>query len=225
MVATRLLELAAMSTPLPIAVLVSGNGSNLQALIDAEQRGELGAAIVVVIADRTDAYGIERAAIAGIPTEVVDWRSFGDRAAFTSAVCDAVGRHEARAMVLAGFMRILASEAIERFPNGIINVHPSLLPSFPGAHAVRDALAEGVKVTGVTVHFIDEAVDHGPIIAQEPVTVAAGDDEVSLHARIQAVEHRLLPAVVSAFAAGAIAVDGRRVTMSEGTLSGTGGPS
>ena len=217
-----LLESATMPTPLPIAVLVSGSGSNLQSLIDAERRGDLGATIVGVLADRPDAYGLQRAATAGIPTEMVDWRSHDDRAEFTTAVCDAVQRMGADAMVLAGFMRILAPEAIDRFPNAIINVHPALLPAFPGAHAIEQAIAEGVKVSGVTVHFVDEAVDHGPIIAQEAVPVLPGDDEITLHQRIQAVEHRLLPAVVSAYAAGLISVEGRKVTITGDALAGLG---
>ena len=219
---TSLLESASMPTPLPIAVLVSGSGSNLQALIDAERRGDLGATIVGVLADRPDAYGLRRAATAGIPTEVIDWGSHDDRAEFTTAVCDAVQRMGADVMVLAGFMRILAPEAIERFPNAIINVHPALLPAFPGAHAVEQAIAEGVKVSGVTVHFVDEAVDHGPIIAQEAVSVLPDDNETSLHQRLQAVEHRLLPAVVAAFAAGFISVEGRTVTVASDALAGLG---
>ena len=116
-------------------------------------------------------------------------------------------------MVLAGFMRILSPTAIERFPNAIVNVHPALLPAFPGAHAVPQAIDHGVKLTGVTVHFVDEEVDHGPIIAQEPVAVYGDDDVESLHHRIQAVEHRLLPDVVSAIGAGHVTVDGRIVTV------------
>ena len=219
---TSLLESATMPTPLPIAVLVSGSGSNLQSLIDAERRGDLGATIVGVLADRPDAYGLQRAATAGIPTEVIDWALHDDRAGFTTAVCDAVQRIGADAMVLAGFMRILAPEAIDRFPNAIINVHPALLPAFPGAHAIEQAIAEGVKVSGVTVHFVDEAVDHGPIIAQEAVPVVPGDNEITLHQRIQAVEHRLLPAVVSAYAAGLISVEGRKVTIAGDALAGLG---
>ncbi len=158
--------------------------------------------IGIVVSDRPGVTGLERAHAAGLPTEVVDWRSFTDRAAFTSAVCDVVETSGCGYMVLAGFMRILAPEAVERFPGRILNIHPSLLPSFPGAHAVDEALAHGVKVTGVTIHVVDELVDNGPIIAQAAVDVRPGDDRDTLHARIQAVEHRLYPRVVADFVLG-----------------------
>ena len=197
--------------PLPIAVLISGSGTNLQALIDASHDDRFGCTLAVVIADRADATGLGRAERAGIPVVVVDWAASATREAFTSAICDAVDLSGAKAIVLAGFMRILSPAAIDRFPDAIINVHPALLPSFPGAHSVEQALEHGVTVTGVTVHFVDEQVDHGPIIAQEAVAVRDGDNAESLHARIQAVEHTLLPRVVSAFGHGEIAVDGRLV--------------
>lgn len=190
-----------------IAVLVSGSGSNLQALIDRLDPSV--ARIVLVLSDKPSAYGLERAAAAGIATTVVEWG--GDRVPFTTAVCDAVERSGAEAMVLAGFMRILGSEAIERFRNRIINIHPSLLPSFPGARAVEDALAYGVKTTGVTVHFVDEKVDHGPIISQHPVPVEPDDTVESLHGRIQEQEHLRYPQVVEAFCAGRLDIDGRKV--------------
>jgi phosphoribosylglycinamide formyltransferase-1 len=199
--------------PVRIAVLVSGSGSNLQALLDAGD--DLGAEIVLVLSDKADAYGLERARGAGIPTAVVHWADHADRAAFTTAVCDAIQGAGAEAVVLAGFMRILSAEAVERFPLRILNIHPSLLPSFPGAHAVEDSLAHGAKVTGVTVHFVDEQVDHGPVIAQRPVLIEEGDDADSLHARIQQVEHQFYPQVVAAFAAGRITVEGRTVHWEE----------
>lgn len=199
-----------------IAVLVSGRGSNLQALLDAEKRGELGCSIAVVISDMPDAGALDRAREAGTPTRVVRWADHSGRESFTAAVCDVADEYEVAGLVLAGFMRILAPEAIERFPNRIINVHPSLLPSFPGAHAVPQALAHRVALTGVTVHFVDREVDHGPIIAQEAVPVKPGDDEATLHGRIQEVEHRLLPKVVAAFASGELVVDGRNVIWNRG---------
>jgi phosphoribosylglycinamide formyltransferase-1 len=197
-------------SPLPIAVLISGSGSNLQALIDAEHAGHR-YVIAVVISDRPGVRGLERAADAGIPAEVVVWTEFESRGSFSAALCDMADRHGAKGLVLAGFMRILAPNAIERFPNAIINVHPALLPAFPGAHAVENAIEYGVALTGVTVHFVDEQVDHGPIIVQEVVRVEADDDATSLHSRIQEVEHRLLPDAVSAFARGALTVQGRHV--------------
>lgn len=193
-----------------IAVLVSGSGSNLQALVD---RGEaLGAEIVLVLSDRQGVRGLERATAAGIPTAVVAWSDHPNREAFTREVCDVVEAARAEAIVLAGFMRILSADAVTRFPHRILNIHPSLLPAFPGGHAVEDALAYGAKVTGVTVHFVDEQVDHGPIIAQRSVAIVPDDDRDSLHARIQAVEHDLYPEVVTAFAEGRLAVDGRAVS-------------
>lgn len=210
------LESTEMTHAPRIAVLVSGRGSNLQALLDAEARGELGCSIAVVISDVPDAGGLDRAKDAGTPSRVVRWSDHANRDSFTTAICDVADEFSVDGLVLAGFMRILAPEAIDRFPNRIINIHPSLLPSFPGAHAVPQALAYGVALTGVTVHFVDREVDHGPIIAQESVTVEAGDDEATLHRRIQEVEHRLLPEVVAAFAAGELDVDGRNVVWKRG---------
>ncbi|MFV2000427.1 MAG: phosphoribosylglycinamide formyltransferase [Acidimicrobiia bacterium] len=201
---------------LPIAVLISGVGSNLQSLID----NETGATrIAVVLSDRADAAGLQKAAAAGIPTVVVERLASQDRDEFTEAICDAVDRFGVRGIVLAGFMRVLGGAAVARFPDAIINVHPSLLPSFPGAHAVEQALAHGVTHTGVTVHFVDEEVDHGPIIAQQPVPILDGDDVDSLHSRIQAVEHLLLPDVVDAFGRGALGVAGRRVRWNRAVLA------
>ena len=188
----------------PIAVLVSGTGSNLQAIIDAAEDPGYGARVVVVISDRPHAKALDRAATVGIPAEVVDWSDYESRDHFSLAICDIADRHKAQALILAGFMRVLAPIAIERFPARIINVHPSLLPSFPGAHAVRDALDHGVTVSGVTVHFVDEEVDHGPIIYQEAVPVLGDDDEATLHARIQEVEHLVYPDVVDALGRGAL---------------------
>lgn len=194
--------------PLPIAVLISGSGSNLQALIDHTSDAYR---IVVVITDRADAYGLVRAVEAGIPTAVVAYEGRDQRDRFTRAICDIAAEHEAAALVLAGFMRVLGMDAMGRFPEAIINVHPSLLPSFPGASAVEQALSHGVKLTGVTVHFVDEQVDHGPIIAQGSVPVFETDDADSLHARIQQIEHVLLPDAIDQFASGSLDVHGRLV--------------
>lgn len=194
----------------PIAVLVSGSGSNLQAIIDAAATDpDFGARIVLVIADRDGVGGLARAEVAGIPTAVVPWRDSASREAFSEAVADAAANAGAAALVLAGFMRILTREAVDRFP--VLNIHPALLPSFPGAHGVRDALAYGAKVAGVTVHFVDEKVDHGPIIAQRCIPILPGDTEDSLHARIQIEEHDLYPEVVKALAHGRLRIEGRSV--------------
>lgn len=194
-----------------IAVLVSGSGTNLQALIESD---DLGADIVTVISDRPGVAAVERAEAVGIPTIVLDYSEYPDRESFSDSLADRAEEEGAEALVLAGFMRILAPVAINRFPNRILNIHPSLLPAFPGAHAVAQAIAHGVKLTGATVHFVDAEVDHGPIIAQEPVRVILGDTEETLHSRIQEVEHVLYPEVVAAFAAGRLEVAGREVIWS-----------
>jgi phosphoribosylglycinamide formyltransferase-1 len=190
-----------------LAVLVSGSGTNLQALIDC---GRLD--IGVVISDRPGVKALERASDAGIATAIVSFS--GDREAFTQAVCDQAQAHGAEALILAGFMRILGLEALRRFPNRILNVHPSLLPAFPGAGAVAQALAHGVTMSGVTIHFVDEEVDHGPIIIQRPVPVLPDDTEETLHARIQWEEHDLYPQAVLAFVQGRLSIEGRRVIWS-----------
>jgi phosphoribosylglycinamide formyltransferase-1 len=202
----------------PLAVLVSGSGSNLQALIDHDEQTYT---IAVVVADRDGIAALDKARRAGIPTEVIAWESFDSRDEFTVAVCDAAERYGVRGLVLAGFMRILAASAIARFPDAIINVHPALLPSFPGALAVERALEFGVTYTGVTVHFVDEQVDHGPIIAQRPVRVLPDDDVETLHTRIQAVEHAMFPEVVAAFARGDLSIEDDRVRWRAGAVAGS----
>ncbi len=197
-----------MEVIINIAVLASGSGTNLQALIDAP---DLGGDIGLVISDRPEATALERARGAGIPITVLPWGDYGSRSEFSTAVRDEIEKARVELVVLAGFMRVLGGELVGTFRNQILNIHPSLLPAFPGAHAVDQALEHGVKVTGVTVHFVDEEVDHGPIIAQRAVPVLPDDDRDSLHARIQVEEHDLYPKVVAALARGQIAVEGRKV--------------
>jgi formyltetrahydrofolate-dependent phosphoribosylglycinamide formyltransferase len=192
--------------PKRIAVLVSGSGSNLQALLD---HGHLGGRVVLVVADRPGATGLERARAAGVEAGCVDRAAYGDRAAWEAALAAAVEAAEADLVVLAGFMRILSAAFVARWP--ILNVHPSLLPAFPGAHAVADALEHGVRVTGATVHFVTADVDAGPIVAQQAVPVEADDTPERLHARIKQVEHELLPTAVSLFCRDRLVVDGRNV--------------
>lgn len=192
-----------------IAVLISGSGSNLQALLDA---GDLGGDVVLVASDNPDAGGLARASSAGVETAVVPFRDYADRAAWERALVERIAEAAPDLLVLAGFMKILTGAVVGRWPT--VNVHPSLLPAFAGAHAPADALAWGVKLSGVTVHYVDEQVDHGPIIAQEAVAVEPDDTEATLHARIQAVEHRLLPAVVRDICAGRVSVRGRHVHVS-----------
>jgi phosphoribosylglycinamide formyltransferase-1 len=165
-----------------------------------------------VISDVGDCQALARARQASIETAVV--RFDGDRARFTTEICEVAERAQVEALVLAGFMRVLGPEAVRRFPNRILNVHPSLLPAFPGVDAVGQALAAGVQVTGVTVHFVDERVDHGPIIAQRSVPVHPGDDVASLHARIQVQEHVVYPEVVRALVEGRLAVESGKVIWS-----------
>ena len=194
-----------------IGVLVSGTGTNLQALLDAQAAGALAPAeLVVVIANVPDAPALDRARRAGVATEVVDHRGRA-RAAFEDALAEALARHRAEAVVLAGFMRILTAGFVDRYPQRIVNTHPSLLPAFPGRDAPAQALAYGVKLAGVTIHFVDATVDGGPIIAQAAVAVEDGDDARALHARIQREEHRLLPIVVQRLAAGRLSCQGRHV--------------
>ncbi len=187
-----------------LVVLVSGRGSNLAALLDAIDAGRCAATVVAVLADRP-APALERAADRGIATATVPFRR-GDRDAWSAELADAVQAYAPDLVVLAGFMRVLAPSFVGRFRRRILNVHPSLLPAFPGARAPEQALAAGVAITGCTVHLVDEGVDTGPILAQAAVPVAADDDVATLHERIRRAEHRLLPAVVGAVASGTLAL-------------------
>ena len=184
-----------------IVVLVSGTGSNLQAVIDAVKAGELPVEIAAVGADREGTYGVERSAAAGIPTFVVDFKTYPDRADWNAALTEAVAAYNPDVVVSSGFMRIVSPRFIDAFNGRYLNTHPALLPAFPGAHGVRDAMAYGVKVTGCTVHWADAGVDTGPIIAQEAVTIEDSDTEESLHERIKVVERRLLVSTLAALAA------------------------
>jgi len=197
-----------------IAVLVSGGGTNLQALLDDPA---IAPSIVLVLSDRPGVRALERASGRGVETVVVEPAAFDDREAYTVAVRDALLECGVDIVVNAGYMRVLTGTFADAFPGRWLNVHPALLPSFPGAHAVADALAWGAKVTGVTVHLVDEEVDHGPIVAQEAIEVRDDDDWDSLEARVHEVEHRLLPAAVRALMDGRIEVDGRRVKIREAT--------
>jgi phosphoribosylaminoimidazolecarboxamide formyltransferase/IMP cyclohydrolase len=204
---------AVSGRPGRIAVGVSGSGSNLRALVAAAERGELGGQVVVVFADRpcpaldwAVERGIETALVPASPAGHPDGRAEEDR-----VLAETLGAASVDVVVLAGYMRIIGPAVLAAFPERILNTHPALLPSFPGAHAVRDALAHGATVTGTTVHVVDATLDGGPIVAQEAVPILPGDDEASLHERIRAVEHRLLPRVVALALAGALTVDGRRV--------------
>jgi phosphoribosylglycinamide formyltransferase-1 len=192
-------------------VLVSGNGTNLQALLDAQARGELAPAeIAVVISNVPDVPALGRAAAAGVPAEVVAHKGLA-RGEFEAQLHGALARHGVAAVVLAGFMRVLTAGFIDHYPLRILNTHPSLLPAFPGLDAAAQAIAHGVKLAGVTIHFVDASLDGGPIIAQAAVPVLDGDDARILHARIQREEHRLLPIAVRCLAAGQLSCQGRLV--------------
>jgi phosphoribosylglycinamide formyltransferase 1 len=193
-----------------VVVLVSGHGSNLQALLDAAAERGSGMTVVLVGADRPGAFGLERARRAGVDTAVVRPADHPDRPSFDLALRDVVAAARPDVVCLAGFMRILGPAFVGAFSDRILNTHPSLLPAFRGAHAVRDALAYGVKVTGCTVHLVDEQVDHGPVLFQAAVPVEPGDDEDRLHGRIKQEEHRLLPLAVRLVAEGRVRVEGRR---------------
>lgn len=194
-------------------MLVSGAGSNLAALLAAHDDVGYGARVVGVVSDKADAGGLEVARAAGVPTAVVAPADFPDRAAWDRGTAEAVRVFEPELVVLAGFMRILGAPFLDSFAGRVVNTHPALLPSFPGAHGVRDALAHGVKVTGCTVHLVDAGVDTGPIIAQHAVEVRPDDDETSLHERIKTVERALLVDVVGRVAREGLRVEGRTVRL------------
>jgi len=194
-----------------IAVFVSGNGTNLQAIIRAIRRGALKARIALVVSDKKDAFALTRARRAGIKTLFLDPKAYKDRRAYDAALLRHLKAQKAEVVVLAGFMRILSPLFVRAYKNRILNIHPALLPAFPGACAIKDAFRYGVAVTGVTVHFVDEEVDHGPIIAQEPVRVFAADTEESLEEKIHRVEHRIYPEAIKKVLSGGLVVKGRRV--------------
>jgi phosphoribosylglycinamide formyltransferase 1 len=195
---------------LRVAVLVSGHGSNLQALIDASASPDYPAQIALVISNVPTAYALERARAAQLPTKVIDHRAFQRREDFERALLDGIAEHRAELVCLAGFMRILSPGFLRLFRGQILNIHPSLLPAFPGLHAPRQALNHGVKITGCTVHFVDEDTDNGPILVQAAVPVLPGDTEESLAARIHVEEHRIYPMAVRWVAAQLVAREGRR---------------
>jgi phosphoribosylglycinamide formyltransferase-1 len=197
--------------PVPVGVLISGRGSNLQAILDAVAAGRLDANVGVVISNRPEAAGLALARVAGVETLVVPHRDFPTRAAYDVALVAALKARDVGLVCLAGFMRQLGPAFCEAFPNAILNIHPSLLPAFPGAHAQRQALEHGVKVTGATVHFVTPELDSGPIVLQGAVPVLDDDDEESLSARILKEEHRLYPEAIRLVLGARWRLAGRRV--------------
>lgn len=202
-----------MADVLKIGVLVSGNGSNLQAIIDRIDGGYLRAEVACVISNKADAFALERARRHGIPAIVLDHKAYAGREAYDEALVGVLRSHDVGLVVLAGFMRIITPVLLAAFPLAVMNIHPALLPAFPGLHAQRQALDYGVKFSGCTVHFVDEGTDTGPIIIQAPVPVFADDSEESLAARIQGEEHRIYPEAVKLFAERRLQVSGRLVTI------------
>jgi phosphoribosylglycinamide formyltransferase-1 len=205
------------SVPVVLGVLASGRGSNLQAILDAIDAGRCPARVAVVVSDRKDAPALERARRAGAKAVHLDPRAYPDRVAFDDAVAEVLRQHGTELVCLAGYMRVLSAEFVRRFPGRILNVHPALLPAFPGLHAQRRALEHGVKIAGATVHFVDEGVDTGPIVLQAAVPVLDDDTEDTLAARILVEEHRLYPEAIRLYAEGRLRLAGRRV------LAGGGG--
>ena len=197
--------------PINLAVLVSGNGSNLQAIIDQIEAGKINARIVCVVSNNPDAFAITRASQHHIPVIVHENRGFANRREYDAALVKILQSHEVKLIILAGFMRILSEVMVSAFPNAIINIHPALLPAFPGLHAQQQAIDYGVRFSGCTVHFVDCGTDTGPIILQSIVPVEQDDTEETLSARIQKEEHRTFPEAVKLFSEGKIKVEGRHV--------------
>jgi len=186
-----------------VVILISGRGSNMEAIV----RAELPAKVAAVISNRADAPGLKFAAQSGLPVEVVDEREFSLRGAFDAALEAAIERHSPDLVALAGFMRILGGDLVRHYSGRMVNIHPSLLPAFPGLHTHRRALQEGVKLHGCTVHFVTPQVDHGPIIAQAAIPVRARDTEATLAARVLEQEHRIYPLAIRWFVEGRLAVE------------------
>jgi phosphoribosylglycinamide formyltransferase-1 len=202
-----------------IVILISGRGSNMEALIAARDAGDLPVHIAAVISNRPDAKGLETAARAGIATRCLDHKAYAGREAFDAALAECIDGFAPDLVVLAGFMRILSEGFVRRYDGRLVNIHPSLLPSFPGLHTHQRALDEGVRIHGCTVHFVTPALDHGPVIVQAAVPVLDDDTEDSLSARVLAQEHRVYPLAVRWFAEGRLRLEGGRVRLDAPALA------
>ncbi|GAB4277614.1 MAG: phosphoribosylglycinamide formyltransferase [Coriobacteriia bacterium] len=194
-----------------IGVLISGSGTNLQAIMDACAEGRIDGEVVVVISDKEAAYGLERARKAGVDAVWIDRGEKGSPRDFNGAILEELKARQVDLVVMAGYMRLLGREVLRAYPHAVLNIHPALLPSFPGASGIDDAWAYGVKVTGVTVHFADEEFDTGPIIAQRAVEVREDDTRETLEARIHEVEHEIYPQVIQWWIEGRLEIEGRKV--------------
>ncbi len=197
--------------PLKLAVLVSGSGSNLQAIIDRAASGLLDAELRVVLSNQPEAFGLERARKAGVPALALSHGDYEDRAGFDQAMIEAIRGHGADAVAMAGFMRMVTPGFLRAFPGRVLNIHPALLPSFPGTHGQRDAADHGVRIAGCTVHFVDEGMDSGPIIIQAAVQALPTDTSETLGARILTMEHRIYPQALQWLSEGRLSVRGRKV--------------
>jgi phosphoribosylglycinamide formyltransferase-1 len=197
-------------TSAKLGVLISGRGTNLQSIIDATATGQLAATVVVVLSDRPDAAGLQRARDAGIDALCLNPRDYSNRHAYDAALAEALRAHDVTIVCLAGFMRLVGQPLLDTFPQRVLNIHPSLLPSFPGLEAQRQALEHGVRVTGATVHLVTSELDGGPIVMQAAVPVRSGDTIETLSARILVEEHRLYPQAIRLVLAGGWSVQGRR---------------
>ncbi len=195
------------------AVLASGHGGNLQAIIKAVKSGQIQADLKVVISDKKDAYALKRAHRAKIPAVYINPKDFSDRESFDRAVIARLQEFKIDFVVLAGFMRLVSSYFIRQYPDKILNIHPSLLPAFRGLHGIRDAFDHGAKVTGPTVHFVIDGMDEGPVILQEPVRVKPQDTLESLEQKIHKAEHRIYPKAIDLFARGCLKIEGRKVIL------------
>jgi phosphoribosylglycinamide formyltransferase 1 len=204
-----------MARQLPIGVLISGSGTNLQSIIDAIEAQALDARIAIVVSNKGDAYGLARAQRHNIDTAVLEHKSFSSREAYDQAVMDILQRCGVELVVLAGFMRLLSPLFIKAYSNRIMNIHPALLPAFPGLHVQKKALEHGVRFSGCTVHFVNDECDDGPIIMQAVVPVFPDDDESTLAARILKQEHRIYPRAIQLYAQGRLHVVGRKVIVND----------
>jgi len=200
-----------MARQLPIGVLISGSGTNLQSIIDAIEAKQLDAEIEIVLSNRADAYGLVRARNHNLAVEVLDHKGFPTREAFDERVVDILRAHGVELVILAGFMRLLSPVFVKAYSNRIMNIHPALLPAFPGLHVQKKAVEHGVRFAGCTVHFVNEECDEGPIIIQAVVPVFPDDTEASLSARILRQEHRIYPRAIQLYSEGRLRVDGRKV--------------
>lgn len=196
---------------LRIGVLISGSGTNLQAIIDACADGRIEGSVAIVVSTHENAFGLERARKAQIPALYIDRTKYDHFSSYNDAIREALTAHDVNVVVMAGYMRLLGREVLDAFPGRVLNIHPALLPAFPGASGIRDAFEYGVKITGVTVHFADEDFDRGPVIAQEAVPIAEDDTLQTLEAKIHEAEHRLYPQALQWIAEERVHIEGRKV--------------